>query len=140
MTMQLNYLAILIATIVEFAIGAVWYSFLFGKLWGKIHGFDKLTKEVQQKMMKEMGPYYGLQFIVTVITTVVLAFLLVSLPDLNPHLLAAYVWIGFVVPTQVSAVVFGGTERKWIVKKILVMAGASFLCLEAGALVLHLFV
>ncbi len=35
-------------------------------------------------------------------------------------------------------VIFGGTESKWIVKKIAVMAGASLVCLEVAAAVLSL--
>src|SRR5882672_2255022 len=119
--MQLNYLAIVIATVAQFIIGAIWYSALFGKLWGKIHGFDKLPKEVQQKMMKEMGPFYALQALLTLITTVILAIFLAYLPhDWNPYMMAGFFWIGFVVPTQASAVIFGGTEGKWMVKKVAV--------------------
>lgn len=138
--MQFNWLAIIIATIVQFIIGAIWYSVFFGKLWGKIHGFDKLPKEVQQKMMKSMGPFYALQAFVTLITSIVLAIFITYLPsDWNVYALAGFFWLGFVVPTQVSAVIFGGTEGKWIAKKIAVQAGAAFFCLEAAAIILHLF-
>lgn len=139
--MQLNWLSILIATAVQFAIGAIWYSALFGKLWGKIHGFDKLPKDVQQKMMKEMGPFYGVQLVMTLISTIVLAIFIVYLPrNWNVYALAGFFWIGFIVPAQVSAVIFGGTEKKWIVKKISVQSGAALLCIEAAAIILHLFI
>jgi hypothetical protein len=135
--MSLNFVAIIIATVVEFGIGAIWYGPIFSGLWGKIHGFDKLPKETQQKMMKEMGPFYGLQALVTLITTIVLAIYITNEPTWNPYAQAAFFWLGFVVPTQVSAVIFGGTEGKWIAKKIAVQAGASLVCLEAAA-ILHL--
>ena len=51
--------------------------------------------------------------------------------------MAGFFWIGFIVPTQVSAVIFGGTEKKWIVKKIAVQAGVALLCLEAAAAIIH---
>jgi len=137
--MHLNYLAIIIATALQFAAGAIWYGPLFSKLWGKMHGFDKLSKEVQQKMMKEMGPLYGLQALVTLVTTVVLAIFLAYVPDWNPYALAGFCWIGFVVPTQVSSVIFSNTEKKWMVKKVAVQAGASLVCLEIAAIVLHFF-
>lgn len=138
--MNVNYLAVAIATIVQFAIGAFWYSVLFGRLWGKIHGFDKLPKETQQKMMKEMGPYYALQVVVTVITSFVFGIFVAYVPsDWNPFGLAFFFWLGFVVPAQVSAVIFGGTDRKWIVKKIAVQSGASLICLEGAAAVFHFF-
>ncbi len=136
--MDVNYIAIAVATVVQFIIGAIWYSFLFGKLWGRIHGFDTLTKEVQQQMMKKMGPFYALQFFVTIITTFVLALFVAGLPEWNAYGIAFHLWLGFVVPTQVSAVIFGGTESKWIVKKIAVQAGASLACLMGAACVLQL--
>ena len=32
---EVNYLAVIVATLVYFALGAVWYSALFGKIWAK---------------------------------------------------------------------------------------------------------
>ncbi len=135
--MELNYGAIALATVAQFAVGFAWYGPLFGKLWGQIHGFDKHSKDVQQKMMKEMGPYYAAQLGVTVITSFVLALFMAVLPqDWSPAGMAGFFWLGFVVPTQVSSVIFGGTDKKWIVKKIAVQAGASLVCLEVAAAVL----
>lgn len=133
--MNIDIVSVLIATVVQFIIGFIWYGPLFGSLWGKIHGFDKLSKETQAKMMKEMGPYYGAQLVVTVITSVFLSILLDSVSLWNPYLLALSLWLGFVVPTQVSGVIFGGTEQKWIMKKILVQSGASLFCLLAASIV-----
>lgn len=138
--MEINILAIIIATVVQFVIGAIWYGALFGTLWGKIHGFDTLSKDVQEKMAKAMGPFYAIQIIMTFITTIVLAIFISYIPgNWNIFALAFFFWIGFVVPTQVSAVIFGGTESKWIFKKIAVQAGASFLCLETAAIILRYF-
>jgi hypothetical protein len=136
--MQFNWLAIIIATIVQFGIAAVWYTFLFGKLWGKIHGFDKLPKETQERLVKEIGPFYPLQALITLITSVVLAIFITNLPGWNPYAMAGFFWIGFVVPAQVSNVIFGGIERKWVLKKIAVQAGASLVCLEAAAAIIFL--
>lgn len=137
--MQLNYLAIIIATVLQFAFGAFWYSALFGKLWGKIHGFDKLSKEVQEKMMKEMGPFYGLQAFVTLVTTVILAIFITYQPEWNAFAMAGFFWLGFVVPTQVSSVIFSNTPKEWMLKKVSVQSGAAFFCYEIAAAVLHFF-
>ncbi len=137
--MQLNYLAIFLATVAQFIVGAIWYTPVFGKLWGKIHGFDKQSKEEQQKMMKKMGPLLGMQFLVTLVTSFVLALFLAALPsEWHAFGMAGFFWLGFVLPTQVSSVLFGGTEPKWIVKKIAIMAGGSLACYMVGAAVLHL--
>ncbi len=135
--MQINYLAIGIATIAQFIIGAIWYMPLFGKLWGKIHGFDAVSPEAQKEMQKKMMPLLVMQFIVTLVTTVVLAIFIAYLPaNWNAYALAGFFWIGFVVPTQISAILFGGTKPEWFVTKAMIMAGGSLLCLETAALII----
>lgn len=137
--MTLPYLAILVASVAQFIIGAIWYMPVFGNLWGKIHGMDKVPPEEMKVMQKKMMPLMLVQFLVTVVTSVVLALFITNLPtSWNVYALAGFFWIGFVVPTQISAVVFGGTESKWVVQKILIMAGGSLLCLEAAAAIIKL--
>lgn len=136
--MDLSYSAIIVASLAQFAFGAVWYTPVFGKLWGKIHGFDTRSKTEQQKMMKSMGPLLGMQFVVTIVTTVVLSMLLMGTTSAwSAYVFAGLCWLGFIVPTQVSAVLFGGTEPKWIVTKILIMAGGSLGCMMIVAAVLQ---
>jgi hypothetical protein len=135
--MELNYLAIIVASVLQFIFGAIWYTPVFGKVWGKIHGFDAYSKAEQQKMMKRMGPLLGMQFLGTLVTTSVFALLLHGFPtDWNIYGLAGFFWLGFIVPTQVSAVLFGGTEPRWIVKKILIMTGGALGCIMIAAAVL----
>jgi hypothetical protein len=134
--MDINYIAILVATVVQFIIGAIWYMPLFGNLWGKMHGFEKNSPEAQAEMRKGMLPLLVVQFIGTLVTSTVFVLLLNGMPyDWNRYGLVGFMWLGFVVPTQVSAVLFGGTPPQWIVKKILVMSFGSLACLEALAFV-----
>ncbi len=133
----MTYIAILVATLAQFFIGAVWYMPVFGKLWGTIHGFDAVSPDMQKEMQKKMPPLLGVQFVATIVTTVVLAIFIANLPtNWNVYALAGFFWIGFVVPTQISAVLFGGTKPEWVVTKSLIMAGGSILCLEAAAVIL----
>lgn len=137
--MQINYVGIIAATVAQFACGFLWYGPLFGKLWGKIHGFDKLPRETQQKMMKEITPFYGVQFLVTLVISFVMSLFITNLPaDWNPYGLAFFFWLGFTAPAQVGAVIFGGTDKKWIGPKIAIQAGGALLCLEVAAFVLTL--
>ena len=118
----------------------VWYSVPFGKVWGQIHGFDKLPKEKQKELASKMGPWYGLQLLVTVLTSVVLAMAIAALPETSPFVLSFLIWIGFVVPTQVSDVIFGGTEGRWIFTKIAILAFGSLACLWAAAFAIPFFI
>lgn len=128
--MHLNYTAILVATIAQFIFGAIWYMPIFGKLWGKIHGFDQVPKDKQKEMMKDMWMPLVIQFIGTTITSTVFALLLFGFPrEWNIYGLGFFFWLGFIFPTQVAAVLFGGTPPKWVVTKTAVMAGASLGCM-----------
>jgi hypothetical protein len=45
--------AVAVATVVQFIVGAIWYMPIFGKLWGEMFGFDKLSKKQQQEMQSK---------------------------------------------------------------------------------------
>lgn len=137
--MSLSYGAILLASILEFTCGALWYTVLFGKSWREIHHIDKLSKAQQEELMKGMGGIYALQFLITVISTAVLAFFISQLTVDQTFLVAGLCWLGFVLPTQVSAVLFGGTEKGMRAKKIAIMSGGTLLCLLIAAAVLRSF-
>ena len=135
---EINFIAVIIATIAQFIVGAIWYMPLFGNLWGKIHCFDQLDKKTQKAMQAQMGPYYLGQLVVTVLTTLVLAELMTMLPGTSPYLIALMAWFGFVVPTQFSSVIFGGTEGKWIIAKFSIMAGGALACVLVAATILSM--
>jgi len=137
--MEINYIAIGVATVLQFIAAAIWYTGIFGKLWGKIHGFDAVPPEEQKKMQKRMMPLLAVQFVLTLVTTTVLALFTEGLSVLrwNVFGIAGFMWLGFIVPTQVSAVLFGGTPPQWVIKKIAVMAGSSFVGLMIAAVILQ---
>jgi hypothetical protein len=138
--MNINYLAVLVAAVAQFIFGAIWYMPIFGKIWGRMHGFDKLPQDVQEQMYKGMWPWLVLQFIVTVVTTLVFALLLNGFPsDWNIYGLAGFFWLGFILPTQISAVVFGGTDPQWIWKKIAISSAASLINMLIIAAILKAF-
>ncbi len=137
--MEINYLAIVLAAVAQFIVGGIWYMPLFGKMWGQIHGFDQTAPEVQKQMQKEMMPMLVVQFVLALITSVVFG-ILVAYASSNWSLysLAGLCWLGFAAPSQTSLVIFGGTEPKWVVKKILIAIGGSLACYLAMALVFAL--
>jgi Protein of unknown function (DUF1761) len=51
---QLNMLAIAIAVAANFVLGFIWYTPLFGKVWGKEMGFDANNKPPTSAMVKGM--------------------------------------------------------------------------------------
>lgn len=131
-------LAIVLATVAQFIVGAMWYTFLFGKIWGKIHGFDKLDKKTQEKMMAQMGPIYGVQALVTLLTSWVLVTLSQVFPKEPLYMLTFWIWLGFVTPAYISANLFGNTPAKWLWQKSAILAGGSLAALMTGAFVVQM--
>lgn len=136
--MDVELKAVVAAAIAMFAVGAVWYMVLFQKPWGEMFGFDKLSKKEQKEMQSQMGPYMALQFVMTLVTAFVLAKLIFMLPSYSPYMLAEMVWFGFILPTQVSAVIFGGVESKWIMRRIAIMAGGALANVLVAAWVIQM--
>jgi predicted permease len=60
----LNWLAIVIATVVFFAVGAVWYSALFAKAWQREVGLSTEQLTGERNMMLIMGTCLLLEFVV----------------------------------------------------------------------------
>ena len=50
---DVNYLAILVGGVIAFAIGAIWYTALFGKKWRDLQG---ITEEKMKEMQGKMNP------------------------------------------------------------------------------------
>lgn len=78
---HLNWLAVVVAAVVTFLIGGLWYSpLLFAKQWAKAHGYsDERLKEMQKGAAKA----YGLSFIAFLVMATVLAMLVAHTLDLT---------------------------------------------------------
>lgn len=138
--MQINYMLILIATSIQFILGALWYSpLIFGTWWMQIMEVTNHPKEELQRAQREMAPFYGLQFLLTVVSTFVLAMFLASLPvESNIYGIAGFIWIGFIVPTQIGGVIWANTKKKFWLKQIFVMVSYQLVSILLGTFILSL--
>ncbi len=136
MEISINYGAVILAAIAQFVAGAIWYMPLFGKAWGEIHGFNKKSKKEQAELQRKMAPLLFIEFSLAVIISWVLAHIIVATPNESSFVVAGWLWFGFVLPTQVGAVIFGETKPKWFVKKITIMAGGSLVNILLAAWIL----
>ena len=62
-TVTINYIAVLVAAIVNMVLGFLWYGPLFGKQWIQMMNFDK--KKMAEAKRKGMGKTYAVAFIST---------------------------------------------------------------------------
>ncbi len=137
--MEVNYTYVVIATIAQFILGAVWYSpLLFGKWWMEFMECTDMPPEELQKMQKAMTPFYLLQLFLTFFTTVSFANLVLYIPAFGIYHIAFWIWIGFIVPVQIASVVWAKTKRQFWAKQIFVMVTNQLASLMLAAWILSL--
>jgi hypothetical protein len=140
---EINYLAVLLSTIVMFILGAVWYSpLMFGNWWQEIMEVDcdKMSKEEMAKMQKEMWPAYIAQFIITFITVFMLYhYIFFWKAEANAYYVTLMLLIGFVWPTQISGILWSQTKKKYWIKQIFVSGLYQLVGLMVVAFIISLF-
>jgi hypothetical protein len=110
----INYWAVLISAVASMVIGSIWYGPLFGKMFMSAMGMDKLSPEQQAGMKKAMGMTYFIQFLASLLTFCVLAWLMSALgasTAMNGVQVAFWVWLGFVMPVQLGQQLWGGKMK-----------------------------
>jgi hypothetical protein len=110
----MNYLAIIIAAIVNVVIGSFWYSVLFAKPWTKAMG---INKEDMAKNAKKMGPgMYVAPLLAAFITGLVLSWFIhaLNVTTVTGGLGIGFLgWLGFTTTAQIlNSWVFSGGKPK----------------------------
>ncbi len=136
----INYWALAGGTLFAFILGAVWYSpLMFGNLWAKINGADKYTKEELQKLEKEMTKFYLLQLFLTILTMFVLYQNIKYFGAEKGIWFALFMWLGYVMPTQVAGVIWSNTEKKYWFKQICILASCQLVAFLVAGYIFSVF-
>jgi len=112
----INLWSIIVASIVAFVIGAIWYSpILFGKEWMTL---IKMTdKDLAEAKTKGVTKFYIIQFIFTVISFCVLGFAMSELgiqTASDGAFIGLIAWLGFVLPIGISNLIWENKPFKLI--------------------------
>src|SRR5690242_19786285 len=108
----INFLAVLVAAVLSFLLGWLWYSpVLFGNAWMAEMGF---TKETMDKAMKEgMAKQMILGFVIAFITAFFIAHDVTGGMDTMAAIKwALFAWIGLVVTTNAADYIWGKRSMK----------------------------
>lgn len=116
MEVNINLVAVLVASIVSMALGFLWYSpMMFAKPWMKLMGY---SAESMKKAQKEMGKMYGISFVLSLLTAYVMAHVMALSKSFYHYsgvttgmTTAFWMWLGFVMPVQATSEIFG--SKKW---------------------------
>jgi hypothetical protein len=111
--LHINIFAVIVAAIVTFGIGALWYSpLLFGKQWLAFNGYGP---EKVEAMRKEAGKAYGISFACYLVMAAIFAILLRIthiIAVLAGAKLGILLWIGFVAAVGLTANVYSDKPLK----------------------------
>ncbi|MBI1307681.1 MAG: DUF1761 family protein [Bacteroidetes bacterium] len=136
--LEINYLAVVVATVVNFIIGFLWYTPLFGKAWGREMGYDMNEKPDPKVLMKGMAFMIIGNFLMSwVLAHNMGAWSFVPGSDASNALgtglsAAIFTWLGFYFPNDLGSTVW---ERKsW--KLFGINTGYHFVSLLVVALIL----
>ena len=95
-------------------IGSIWYGPLFGKMFIRLTGMDKMSEADKAAMKSKMMWSYLGQFIASLVTFGILACLINGLGrgTLSGGVyVALLVWIGFIVPLHFGNAIWGGKMK-----------------------------
>lgn len=121
-------LAVLVAAISSMVLGFLWYSpILFARPWTRLMGFDPDDKAKLAEMQKGAGRMYGLAFVCSLLSAIVLAKVIdVTSVNTIPYgmKIGCAVWLGFVTTVQLTGTLFG----KQPIKLYLINTGYQLVC------------
>ena len=109
MLWNINFLAVIVAAVVSFILGALWYSpWLFGKTWADTLG-------LRYENLNPTPKHYVSGIIMAFITAFVLAMLVSWLNIYSARegvLLGFLIWLGFLATSQYSGVIWANKPLK----------------------------
>jgi hypothetical protein len=112
MEIKVNFFAILVAVVVNFILGFIWYTPLFGKIWGKEMGYDPDMKPDKSVMLRGMlFMLIGNLLFAGVLAHNIAAWNFVpgireNGPFANALTAAFFTWLGFYLPGELGATVW----------------------------------
>jgi hypothetical protein len=110
---EVSWLGIIIAAVVSFIVGFLWYGPLFGKLWMKLNNVT--MKDIQKDKERGMGWRLILALITSAVTAWAIGVLLVSTGTTTlagAFGLVVLVWLGFLVATTLLGSVMWD-QKSW---------------------------
>jgi hypothetical protein len=112
---KINFIAIIIAVVANFVLGFIWFTPLFGKIWGREMGYDMSQRPKASEMMKGLiFTLIGCFLLVFVFAHNLAAWSFVpemknTSPISNVVMASVFTWLGFFFPVDLGSVAW---ERK----------------------------
>jgi len=127
--MKINYPAVLVAAIVHFIIGGLWYSVIFGNKFIEISGWT--PAQVEKIASESHWSQYAVAFATSLILVYILAHFVQYTGAKNVAggmQTAFWLWLGFVATTQLATVIFEQRKLGWYLLNVGYQLVAGLIC------------
>lgn len=112
-----NYLAVLVAAVVNMVLGFLWFGPVFGKQWIKMMNFTQA--DIEKAKSKGMNKEYALATLGSLVMAYVLSHALVFASTYTQTsgvsagvMVGFWNWLGFIAPVTLSSVLWEGKSWK----------------------------
>lgn len=128
--------SILVMTLITLIWGAIWYGPIFGKKWGKMLGYSKLSQKETALIKNEMWKSLLWELSMALTFYIALAYIITITPHHPSIFITLIIWLGLVVPVTASSVLWWWVQRNQIVPRILIMIGFRFIMIMLASFIL----
>jgi hypothetical protein len=140
MSVSLNWYVLLPLIVANFALGAIWYSAIFGNLWMHIHHGDRVyTPTEMAELSKGMWKLLLAEFVSVSLVIVGLACVVQIVSTYSPVYTAFMVWLAFVLPIIASSALWGNDNPKYMLAKISISGAYRLVSLLASGYILGIY-
>ncbi|MFZ5390929.1 MAG: DUF1761 domain-containing protein [Patescibacteria group bacterium] len=134
--MQINYLAVIVCSVLAMIIGALWYGPIFGKKWLEIVGANINDLTAREAMKKRAGPLYFVQFLLTLFQVYVLAYYISGWSEVSGLENSLWIWAAFIIPTVAGAAMWNNDSARVSWARFLIQGGYQLVLFVLFGLVL----
>ncbi len=109
MQVPVNYLAVVVAALANYVIGAIWYGALFGKAWIRLSGATDMKMTAGSVVFSLIGALF-MSYVLHHALVFASAYLKTS--GVGAGLMVGFFnWIGFIAPVTVGVVIY--EKKPW---------------------------
>lgn len=137
--MEIQILPVLICVVLSVVLGSLWYGPFFGKTWMTIIGVNPVVMNdpvKKKEMQKQAMPLYFIQIILSFVQIWILSHYISLWTDVSGIVRALPIWLGFIMPTVATNILWSNLSRPLMWKSFLIQAGYFLVSFSIFGLIL----